>query len=56
VKLRDAPLDDVFLELQFALDEDGGRIERAVRRLFIWLYRLLKFAMLLTLRCRWGQR
>ena len=53
MKLRSAPLDDVFQELQFALDQDGGSLARAVGWLFVRAYRWLKAAILLALGCKW---
>jgi hypothetical protein len=53
MKLRSAPLDDVFKALLVTLDDDGGWLARAVRWLFVGAHRLLQAAMLLALRCKW---
>jgi hypothetical protein len=54
VKLRSAPLDDVFNELQFACDLDGRRFARIVRRLFTCAYRVFRALMLAALRLPWN--
>jgi hypothetical protein len=53
VKLRSAPLDDVFQELLFAFDADGRWLARFTRWLFVQTYRVLKSAMLLVLGWKW---
>jgi hypothetical protein len=53
VKLRSAPLDDIFQELQFTLNRDGGRLARFTGWLFLCAYRALKTAMLLVLTWKW---
>jgi hypothetical protein len=56
MKLCSAPLDDVFQELQFVLDQDGSRFARLTRWLFVGAYRMLLDGMLLALRLRWRTR
>jgi hypothetical protein len=56
VKLGDTGVDNLFNELQFVLDQDGGRMARAVRWLAVRGYRILKGAILLVLRLRWRVR
>jgi hypothetical protein len=53
MKLRSAPLDDVFQEVQFTLDDDGGRLARAVRRSATWTYRLHKVILLVICKFPW---
>lgn len=53
MKLRSAPLDDVWGELTFVLDDDGRPFARITRRAFTWSYRALKAAMLDALRLSW---
>ena len=53
MKLRSAGLDDVFNELQFALDDDGRGSARVLSHLFTLAYRSLRAGMLLTLRLPW---
>ena len=56
MKLRSAPLDDIFQELQSTLDQDSGRLARLMRRFFVGAYRSLKSAMLLALGLKWHTR
>ena len=56
MKLRSAPLDDVFQELLLTLDEDGRLSARIVRRMVIAAYRALKRLMLLIRRLPWQSR
>jgi hypothetical protein len=53
MKLRSAPLDDVFQEVQLTLDEDGGRLARAVRRSATWIYRAHKAILLAICKFPW---
>jgi hypothetical protein len=53
VKLRSSSIDDTFAELQFVLDDDGRWRARVVRGAYTAVYRMLKSAMLRTLRRPW---
>lgn len=53
MKLRSAPLDDVWGELTLVLDDDGRPLARVTRRVFTSAYRVLKAAMLVALRLPW---
>ena len=56
MKLRSAPLDDVWQEVQFTLDDDGRLRARIVRRVLTAAYRALKRLMLLIRRLPWRSR
>jgi hypothetical protein len=53
MKLRSAPLDEVWQTLQFTLDDDGRQPALAVRHMVTWAYRGLRGAMLALLRLPW---
>lgn len=53
MKLRSAPLDEVWQTLQFTLDDDGRRPALAVRHMVTWAYLGLRGAMLALLRLSW---
>jgi hypothetical protein len=52
MKLRSAPLDDVYNELDFVLRDDGGFLARALLRLCKRIYGLFHGLMLAILRWR----
>ena len=56
MKIRSSPVDDVYGELSFALEEDGGHVARALLALFRIAYRGLRLAMLIALQRRWYSR
>lgn len=53
MKLRSAPLDDVYQEIQFTLAFNGTRKARLLLWIFRCAYRFLHRAMLLALRIDW---
>lgn len=53
MKLRSASLDDVYQEFRFVLEQDDHRLARTALRLFSYLYRVLHWLILTTLRLRW---
>ena len=56
MKRRSAGIDEVFNELLFVLDCDGGLIARITRRIFTLVYRTLTGAMIAALRLPWADR
>ncbi len=56
MKLGDTGLDDLLNELLYVIDQDGGRLARAVRWLFVPAYRVLKGIMMVALRLPWRVR